>query len=363
MHEQLKLLGLLELDEQRRPERHTGRSPDLIQRSTRSDAVGEVFDPQELLEAAQSGATRPPDPRLGFVEVIGGGVAIPFVQTDPGQREVGVGQPVMVGDAIRFGESQRGRCMGSGLRTPPGESERESMSTKREDPPQAVLGGRHVESGFECSGALGELTVVEMGHRSHGCGQELDAVASADAQEVGHDLGGPEKLAGFVGGAVHLAGREVVQHEARVERRGCRGFAGVEVVASSKSTIRLHRSPSVMPGELRGEEVDIERDRHVDVLGLGHRQPAGDRQVLLPFEEALAPLDDHLYHLRSVARGEQLLDGIGQVAAAEKTGRGSPAQPRFLVGFSGPQAIAQQVSKQVVIAKSFAVVLGLHQEE
>ena len=87
------------------------------------------------------------------------------------------------------------------------------------------------------------------------------------------------------------------------------------------------------------------------------------RQVLLAFEEALAPLDDHPYHLRSVARGEQLLDGVGQVAVAEKIGGGSSAQPRFLVGFRGPEAIAQQVSEQVVVAKSFAVALRLHQEE
>ena len=140
MHEQLQLLGLLALDEQGRPERHSGRGPELIQRSTRSDAGGEVFDPQELLQAAQRGAPRPPDPRLGFVEVIGGGVAIPFVQTDPGQREVGVGQPVMVGDAVRFGEGQRGGRMGSGLRTSPGEGERERMPTKREDSSTAGTG-------------------------------------------------------------------------------------------------------------------------------------------------------------------------------------------------------------------------------
>ena len=166
---------------------------------------------------------------------------------------------------------------------------------------------------------------MEPRQRAHGRGEELNAVAPADAQEVCDHIGGPEELDRLVRGPVNLARGEVVQTEACVQRGHRRGFSGVEIGSAAQSPVGFHGRPGVVRGELRGEEVDLERDRHVGVLRLCRRQPTDERRGLLTFEEALPPLDDHPYHPISVARGEQLLDGVGQPVLAEEEGGGAPA--------------------------------------
>ena len=264
----------------------------------------------------------------------------------------------MVGDPVGFREGERGGRVGSGLGAVPRQREREGPPTEREDPPEPVLASRKVERGFERSGAFRELAVVEPRQRLHGGREERDGVASADAEEVGDHVGGPEQFDRLVGRPVNLAGREVVQTEACVQRGRRRGLSDLEVAATSQAPVGLHGGRRVMPGELRGQQVDVQRHRHVGELGPGRGQPTDERQGFLAFEEALAPLDDHPHHLSSVAGGEQLLDSVGQLALTEQEAGGPPAQARLLGRFGRPQPVAQQISEEVVVAKPSAAAVS-----
>ena len=108
----------------------------------------------------------------------------------------------------------------------PARASDERAPAEGEHPPQPVLGRWQLEGGCEGSGALVELAVVEQRHRAHGHGEELDAVAPADAEEVGDDIAGPEEPDRLVGGSVNLACGKVVQAEAGVQRGRSRGLAG-----------------------------------------------------------------------------------------------------------------------------------------